>query len=138
MTLNIVASFLAENYFWLLIIFIVLVMALIGYIADKQGIVKLKIEAEVEKKPKDIVVQPIVINNEKETEPVVNDMVVEPIVTNEEEIEKIDFSKEFAMLGIETKEEVIPSFKDITVPEFNEPVIEKEEETKAVDDVWKF
>lgn len=42
MTMEQLSNFVGQNYFWILIIGIVLIMALIGFIADKKNLVKLE------------------------------------------------------------------------------------------------
>jgi len=42
MTMTELSNFVSQNYFWILIIGIVLIMSLIGYIADKKNLVRLE------------------------------------------------------------------------------------------------
>ena len=41
MTMGVLSDFVGQNYFWILIIGLMFIMALIGYIADKKNLVKL-------------------------------------------------------------------------------------------------
>lgn len=137
--MEVISSFLAENYFWLLLIAIVLIMALIGYIADKKGLVKLSTKED--KKDTPPTMNNIAIPEINEIK--VNDEVVKEVknieVPSEKQIEEIDFSEEIKHLGLDIFEkypnevkEIVPTFNDLNVPAFNDPVIEAEE--KMADD----
>ncbi len=50
MTIELLSDFVGQNYFWILIIGLVLIMALIGFIADKKNLVKLDIKPKQQPK----------------------------------------------------------------------------------------
>ena len=53
MTMDVLSDFIGQNYFWILIIGLFLIMALIGFIADKKNLVKLETSPSKEDKEDD-------------------------------------------------------------------------------------
>ncbi len=85
-----IQTFLETNYLWIAIIAIVLLVTVIGYIADKKGLGKPKTKKEKNKKEievkQDVVKIPDVnetINNLNETSDIINDNYVDAVANNE-------------------------------------------------------
>lgn len=85
-----IQTFLETNYLWIAIIAIVLLVTVIGYIADKKGLGKPKVKKEKNKKEievkQDVVKIPDVnetINNLNETSDIINDNYVDTVANNE-------------------------------------------------------
>jgi len=128
MLLLTLADFWQQNYLWIIIVAVILILALIGYVAEKHDIVAFKKE-EPKKEPVPPVTAMPVIDT---VQPKVYEQVVNiggktvPV----DEIEEIDFEGDLVKPEIESidipkpKPDVVPSVEDIDVPL---PTTEQEE-----------
>lgn len=123
-------DFIIENYVWFTIIGVFLVMALIGFIAEKTDFgrkgreVKPKIEKEVLKEVKPVIEEPVVVKQEefKPLMPSFDELLETPVL--ETKIEEV----------IEPVVADIPVVEEIIEPIINEePVIEEIVEEPIID-----
>ena len=73
MTMEVLSNFVSQNYFWILIIGIILIMALIGFIADKKNLVKIKLKKTETKDEKDESIDALQNMQDKSLADIVND-----------------------------------------------------------------
>ena len=71
--MEVLFNFVSQNYFWILIIGIVLIMALIGFIADKKNLVKIKLKKTETKDEKDESIDALQNMQDKSLADIVND-----------------------------------------------------------------
>lgn len=127
-----IMNFLEANYIWLIIIGVILIMALIGYIAEKNDYGK------VERKPKEPKVKKEKKKKEKKEE------VKEKIETPEIDFNNFDVSmeatpevapiEEFA-IDPEPVQEITPTFEDLNIPVKEEPKPMEEDLTAPLEGI---
>ena len=111
-----IINYIMNNFIWVLIGVIVILLAIIGRYADKTNFGEGKKIVKVKKKEKDLVDE---IEVERKEEPVVNDLdeMLNPKEEPKEE-NKIDTDSITVDLGTDNKEEVKEEPKDLTTEEF--------------------
>jgi len=139
MLLLTLADFLQQNYLWLIIVAVILVLALIGYIAEKHNIVAFKREPKViPSEPK--ITEPVVKEEPKIYEQVIN---VDGKQVPVDEIEKIDFNGDLIKPTIEEitipkpVPDVVPALDDIYVPSPDDLPTAQTEKKKPSPDIDK-
>lgn len=151
--MDLVIDFVVENYIWFIVGVIVLLMIIIGFIAEKTDFGrkpfsdKKKEKVEKKEESEDSMIEEVK-NNEANSydEPVVediNDAIDIPEVSDEPETtdEKINnISVEDVDSDTGNSEDLNTPFGDQEVVEAvdEEPIPTNEEETTSEDDVWKF
>ena len=86
MTMEVLSDFVSQNYFWILIIGIILIMALIGFIADKKNLVKIKLKKTETKDEKDESIDALQNMQDKSLADIVNDS-SKAVLANENALE---------------------------------------------------
>lgn len=86
MTMEVLSNFVSQNYFWILIIGIILIMALIGFIADKKNLVKIKLKKTETKDEKDESIDALQNMQDKSLADIVNDS-SKAVLANENALE---------------------------------------------------
>ncbi|MBE6159716.1 MAG: hypothetical protein E7157_01560 [Lactobacillales bacterium] len=151
-----VLEFVRVNYVWLLIIAVIILFAIVGYIAEKQGFTG--INGNKEKKKKELkkekkVVEEISNENISNEEIVTAQEVDLNDAVAEEELEEITETIDAENESLEPIEEILDRKEDLNIDEDFNQVLEDVEETSSEakieipedetieieeEDIWKF
>ena len=122
--MEIILEFINENYFWIILIAVILLMSLIGYITEQQGINKSEKVVKNKKPKKEKKAKQI-----KETvEDVPNVETIEPVT--EQEVDSISEPREEQIEEIATEPILTEQVQEEIVPEIDEELFAPIEEQK--------